>query len=279
VVGEGYTKHVHEAVSGLMAKYSLTSKDFTKAVLYAPDARRHADMARSLGFEATHVQDPLLTTVGHTGAAFAPMMLVAALEEAKPGDKLLFVNYSDAVDAYVLGVTEQIEKIRDRRGIKRHMESKAMLPNYGKYVHFCNLMEWEFERRPLDRGALTVTWRERKHIFSLHGQKCKCCGTIQIPPQTVCTWCQEKDQFEEIRLSDKRGTIFTFSTDERAMVPDLPNVLCIIDLEGGGRFFTRLTDRDPARIEVGMPVELTFRNMHDGAGIHNYYWLARPIRC
>jgi len=97
--------------------------------------------------------------------------------------------------------------------------------------------------------------------------------------QRVCTWCQAKDDFEEIRLSDKKGTIFTFSMDERAMVPDLPNVICIMDFDEGGRFYTRVTDRDPDKMEAGMKVELTFRKMHDGSGIHNYYWLARPVRC
>ncbi|MFC1966630.1 hydroxymethylglutaryl-CoA synthase [Chloroflexota bacterium] len=279
VQAEGYVAHVREAVSALFKKYGVTPKDFTKLVLYAPNARRHNEVVRNLGFDAkTQVQEPLFNTVGHTGAAFAPMMLVAALEEAKPGDRILYVNYGDGVDAYILGVTEQIENIRNRRGIKHHLASKSMLPTYEKYVRFRNLMEWEAERRPPDISSLPVLWRERNQILRLHGHKCRQCGTIQYPIQRVCTWCQTKDDFEEVRLSDKQGTIFTFSMDERAMVPELPNVICIVDLEGGGRFYTRVTDRDPGKIEVGMKVELTIRNMHDGSGLHNYFWLARPIR-
>lgn len=274
---EGYVAHVQEAVSALFKKYSLTPKDFTKVVLSAPNARRHTEVARKLGFDVnTQLQDPLFNTVGHTGAASAPMMLVAALEEAKPGDKLLFVNYGDGVDAYVLGVTEQIEKIRDRRGIKHHLASKMMLPTYGHYIRFRNLMQ---EERPEGTGQLNVLWRESNQILRFHGHKCRQCGAIQYPMQKVCNYCLAKGDFDEIRLSDKKGPIFTFSMDERAAVPDLPLVVIIVDLEGGGRFFTRLTDRDPKTIDVGMPVELTFRYMYDGAGIHNYFWLARPVRC
>jgi len=91
-------------------------------------------------------------------------------------------------------------------------------------------------------------------------------------------WCQTKDEFDEVRLSDKKGTIFTFSMDERAMVTVLPNVLVVADLDGGGRFYSQMTDRDPEKIEVGMPVELTFRKINEAGGIHNYFWKCRPVR-
>ena len=51
-------------------------------------------MARSLGFDPkTQVQDPLLTTIGNTGTASPMLMLATALEEAKPGDKILLASY------------------------------------------------------------------------------------------------------------------------------------------------------------------------------------------
>lgn len=277
---EGYVDHVREAVSHLLRKYDLDPKDFAKIVLNAPNARRHQEIARTLGFDVkAQLQDPLFNSVGDTRAASASMMLVAALEEAKAGDRILFVNYGDGVDAYVLKITEQIEKIRDRRGLARHLASKSMLPSYQSYVRYRNLMEWAIPQTPPDKSAATILWRERRQILRLHGHKCRRCGTIQYPMQRICTWCQAKDDFDEIKLSDKKGSIFTFSMDERAWIPELPNVICIMDFDGGGRFYTRVTDRDPEKIETGMRVELTLRNMHDGAGIHNYFWLARPIRC
>jgi hydroxymethylglutaryl-CoA synthase len=39
-----------------------------------------------------------------------------------------------------------------------------------------------------------------------------------------------------------------------------------------------MTDRDPDKVEDGMPVELTFRWMHSERGIRNYYWKCRPLR-
>ena len=38
----------------------------------------------------------------------------------------------------------------------------------------------------------------------------------------------------------------------------------------------QLTDVDPEQVEVDMPVELTFRKYHEGSGLQNYFWKARP---
>ena len=92
-------------------------------------------------------------------------------------------------------------------------------------------------------------------------------------------YCQADAEFlEEIPLSNERGTLFTFSMDERAPVPDPPNVLATVNLEGGGRFFSQMTDRDVNNIKVGMPMELTFRRIHDALGVHNYFWKCKPAR-
>jgi uncharacterized OB-fold protein len=207
------------------------------------------------------------------------MMLVAALEEARAGDMILFASYGDGCDAYILRVTDEIEKVRDRRGIRRHLESKAMLPGYGSYLRFRNMMEWEFDLRPPDTSSLNLLWRERNQLLRFRAQKCRRCGTIQYPKQYVCVQCQAKGDFDEVRLSDKKGELFSYSVDERAKVLVLPNVLAIVDFEGGGRFSSVMTDRDPKNLKVGMPVELTFRKIHEGSGIHNYYWKCRPVRC
>ncbi len=277
---EGYLKILKGAVSELMKRHGLTPKDFAKAVFYAPDSRRHQEMARSLGFDTkTQVQDPLLDTLGNTGTASVPMMLVAALEEAKPGDRILLASYGDGSEVYILQVTEQIEKVRNRRGIKRHLASKMMIPNYGKYVKYRDLMEWEPERRPERSSSLPIIWRERRGIFVLAGNKCRHCGKIQYPKERICNYCQAKDDFDEVKLSDKIGKVFTYSMDERAMVGELPSVLCIVDLEGGGRLMLVMTDRDVEKVEVNMDVEMTFRKFHDGGGFYNYFWKCRPIRC
>lgn len=66
--------------------------------------------------------------------------------------------------------------------------------------------------------------------------------------------------------------------DNLAVSVDPPSVIAVVNLDGGGRFSTTLTDRDPEKVYPDMPVELTFRRVHEGQGIHNYFWKCRPIR-
>ncbi len=281
---EGWEKILPEAIKGVMKKSGLGPKDFAKAVFNGADARSHGAIAGKVGLDPkTQVVAPLFDSVGDTGSATAPMTLVLALEDAKPGDKILFANYGDGADAYVLQVQPQIEKIRNRRAMKKHLASKAMLANYGIYLRMRDMMDWAPSVRPLRRSQVSFVWRERKAFYSAYGQKCKKCGGIQYPRQRACMYCMVEDQFEPVRLSDKKGKLFTYSIDERANEIILPLIRGVIDLDGGGRYYSQLTDRDPAKVEVGMPIELTFRLFFDGGregtGFRNYMWKARPVRC
>jgi len=279
IYAEGFQSNIVEAVKALFKQHNLTPKDFTKAVIFAPDSRRHSEIIKALGFDAkTQAQDPLFTTVGCTGAASGLMMLVAALETSKAGDRILFVNYGDGADVFVLKVTEAIEKSKIHRGIKGHLASKRALPNYERFLKYKNFMPQEPGRRPADLTSAVMLWRDRKMIFGLYGVKCKTCGRVQFPPQRVCVKCKTKDNFEDIRLSDKKGTLFTFCKDALAPTLDPPLVKVIVDFEVGGRISCHMTDRDPDAVNIGMPVEMTFRRIHDAASIHNYFWKARPIR-
>ena len=278
ILEHGYREKLGIAISALLEKTGLSVKDFAKVVYYAPDARSHQRMIKQLKLAPEQVQAPMFDAVGNTGAAFAPMMLVAALEEAKPGDRILWANYGDGADAFVLQVTDQIEKVRDRRGIKRHLESKMQIHNYEKYVRFRNLMQGEADRRPQYISSLPMIWRDRKQVLPLHGGRCRNCGNIQFPIQRICAYCQAKDNYEEVRLADKTATVFTFSMDERAVEVDPPRVWTISDFDDGGRIYCTMTDRDTEKIDIGMQVEMTFRKIHEGAGLNNYFWKCRPIR-
>lgn len=284
IIGEGYMATVREAISGILEKYSLTTEDISKAVFYAPDPRTHATLARSMGFGSSQVQDPLHTTVGNTGAASALMMLVAALEAAKAGDKILFVSYGDGADAFILQITEQITKLGERRGAKGHLEMKRMLPSYQRYLQFRNLVEMEVPSLPEPISpSPVVMWRDRKKNLALCGVKCKQCGTVQYPPQRVCMNCQAKDQFEDYRFSDKKGKLYTFGPNYfLTRYPDPPEIYSFIDVDGGGRLLLIMTDRDPDEVKIDMPVEFTFRRLYEGRGtgkgISNYYWKCKPVR-
>ncbi len=276
----GYLDIAAKAVSALLQKSKLSAKDFTRAVFAAPNPRMHGELPRRLGFDPkTQVTDSLFANMGNTGCAYPLMLLVAALEESKPGDRLLLSSYGNGSDAFVLSVSKQIDKVEGRRGMKAHLASKRIVDDYRIYLQWRGLLT--FEAQPTPPGgfiSMSALWRDRNQAFPLHGLKCKACGNVHYPPQRVCPKCRTKDQFEEIRLSDKKGKLFTFSADYLCSRRETPRVTAIVDFEGGGRMATIMTDRVLEEIQVGMPVEMSFRRLATQDGIHNYGWRSTPLR-
>jgi hydroxymethylglutaryl-CoA synthase len=114
--------------------------------------------------------------------------------------------------------------------------------------------------------------------LALHGSKCKQCSRVQFPVERLCPYCGSKDNFAEVRLSDKKGKIVSFNADYVAITVDPPNVMTQVDFDGGGRIQCTMTDRVVEEVDVDMLVEMTLRRMHEGGNFLNYYWKSRPIR-
>ena len=282
VIEHGYTENMEKAIAGLLHKNALSVKDITTAVLYAPTSRAQQGLARRLGFDIrTQLQDLLIDNVGIAGCAHALLMLVAALQEAKTGDRILVASYGSGCDAFLLSVTEEIEKVKgNRRRVKGYLNSKKPLSSYARYLSYKGLLEPQpgepFRLFP----AATTSWRERNWAMRMHASKCKNCGTVTFPIERVCYNCRSKDNFEEVRLSDKRARVFTFTLDNLAGGsddPTVPQTGVEFDYENT-RTYLPMTDCDPSDVKIDMPVELTFRRMYEGAGMYNYFWKCRPVR-
>jgi len=283
---EGYNKFIPEAISALLKKCALSIKDFAKVIYPCIHPRAHAALARRLGLEPAQIQDPLFTSVGDTGVVSPLLMLLAALEEAKAGDKLLVASYGNGGDALFFQVTDEITRITNRSKIKRSLDLKKELTSYEKYVSFRNVLPIEKGMRGEEYESyftpIMRQWRERRAILALCGSRCRRCGTPQYPPQRVCVkpHCGAIDEMEPYRFSDKRGRLFTYTVDNLAYSPSPPQIYGVIDFEGGGRYWFDLTDCDPDSLKTGMLVEMTFRRKYvdRGRGIHTYFWKAIPAR-
>jgi hydroxymethylglutaryl-CoA synthase len=277
VYEEGYLKVLPQAVKSFLEKYGLSAQDITKAVFYGPDLRRHRQLVNALGFKREQVQDALFDRLGNTGAAFVPMLLVAALEDASPGDKVLVGAYGDGADVLLLKVTDNIKNITGKWGIRRSLASK-MPVNPADYKAFKEFASADPER--FGGAAASVIARERDAIYALRGVKCLTCGTVQYPPQRVCTKCRTKDNYEPYSFADKKGKVFTFTLKHGGDIPPFarPMVDTMVDFEGGGRALFGMTDMLADKVKVGMDVEMSFRTLGAGGGIHNYFWRCMPPR-
>lgn len=281
IADEGYFPVMQDTISGLMSSESLKPDDISRIMFSASDPRQHAKLAQKLGFNDSQIQVPFFSEIGHMGTAGILVMLNAALEEAKPGDRIILANYGDGADAFVLRITEAIKDFPFKPSIKEQLKKNRSI-DYGTYLDWRDLL-------PLDRGSLpprdplslATRWRERKIISTLTGVKCRSCGTPQIhiigQNIRVCVQCQSKDNFDEYVFSNKKATLFTYAIDNLQPTRNPPGVNGAIDFEGGGRLLCELTDYDLEKVKIGMPVEMTFRKLTEGDAVINYFWKAKPL--
>src|SRR4030043_179786 len=116
IIEHGYIENMSKAISGLLKKQNLLPGSITKAVLYAPTARTQQQLARQLGFDPkTQLQDVLSNNLGVCGCAHSLLLLAAALETAREGDKFLVASYGDGSDAFLIEVTAQVDKVKTGR--------------------------------------------------------------------------------------------------------------------------------------------------------------------
>ena len=279
-IEEGLERIMGEAVSGFIEKEGVSVKDVAKLALYSPDARRHGQLARHLGFQPEQVQDPLFGRMGNTGAAFSLMLLAGALEDGSPDQLLLTVAYGDGSDVLGFRTTSKIGERGHGLGVSGFLDSGQVLDSYETYAKWRNVWLTDSSSRRPDPQSPSVTalWRESDQNIKFHGGVCNQCGYVQYPPQRVCVECQSRDDSTPIRLSDKLGTVFTYSLDYLAGTVDTPLAVVVVDFEPGGRVLCMMTDREVGEVQIGMPVQMSFRKLRVVNGIHNYYWKAVPLR-
>lgn len=279
---EGYQKVMRQAVSSTLQKYGLAPADIAQVALNAPNARQLKSLTQKLGFdEKTQVRDLLQAAVGDTGCAGALMSLVAALERAAAGEKILLACYGNGCDVAVIQTTARAGSL-ERRGVQRHLAAKMAMKNYEQYLRLRELLPLQPPARPpleIKTPSPAAQLREVPWELRLTGTKCRKCGTPQYPAQRVCVTCHTKDEMAPYRFTDVPAKVFSFSHDYLMQSIDPPVTVTFVDFEGGGRIMCDMTDRDPAAIEVGLPLEMTFRRLYYVNGIYNYWWKCQPVRC
>jgi hydroxymethylglutaryl-CoA synthase len=273
---QGYAKFISEAISALLKKCKLEAKDIARLAYPCLNLRQHATIGKRLGFQPEQIQEPLFTAIGEAGTASPLILLVAMLEDAKPGDSIIITSYGKGAEALLFKVTGEIEKVRDKKRLKKQLALKRELTSYEKYLAFRGLIPVEVGvNGEVALTQLPLTWRERKAVLALYGSKCQRCGTPQYPPQRICVNpdCGAVDEMEDYCFSDKKGVVFSYTADHVASSIDPPLLYGMIDFDGGGRFVFEITDCEHDSVKVGMPVEMSLRRKYldEPRGIHGYF--------
>ncbi|MBI3795659.1 MAG: OB-fold domain-containing protein [Deltaproteobacteria bacterium] len=270
----GYQASLVAVGKALLQKQGVQPQDCAKIILPSPDGRAHVNAAKRLGFQDAQIHNPLFQEVGACGSAAPFLLLAAALETAKPGDRLLVLAYGDGADGVLLQVTEEISKRSLSRALSDHLSEKRL---YSSYQIYKKMREYYAENEDGADLSNVFLAKEEKQNVRLYGTHCLRCGTRQYPLARVCIACRNHDSLQEVPL-EHAGQVFTFTRDHLYVAPDSPTIMSVVDLNQGGRLYIQMTDVDPEDVHIGDEVVLTLRRRKEGPTMHHYYWKCRPAR-
>jgi 3-hydroxy-3-methylglutaryl CoA synthase len=280
---EGYSKIVPATVRALLEKTGVSASEIAHFIMPCPFAKLDQGIAKQCGIDPARTRDNLAATVGDSGAAHALLMLVHALESAKPGEKILVTQFGQGCEALLFEATVAISDLPKRNGVTGALSRRKEETNYLKYLGFNGLIELEKGMRAeIDkRTALTVQYRKSDMLLGLVGGKCRVCGTAQFPKSRVCVNpnCKAVDSQDDHGFSEKQGEVLSWSADFLTYSMDPPNHYGMITFPEGGRLMADITDVEQGQVDSGTRVRMSFRvkDRDEKRGFVRYFWKAVPV--
>ncbi len=279
----GYGRIIPEVVNGLFEKLGITMDDVDKLVYPCIFKRDHRNIAAQLGATSEKLVDNMHEVCGETGTAHPFIMFISALEEARPGDRILMIGFGQGANALLFEVTENSTRLAERNGVVGSLANKKTMGNYLKWLKFRDLIQTEMGIRAEapTQTATTVLWRKNKMILGLVGGKCKECGTPQFPKMDICVNpdCGAFYTQEDYEFADVPARVKTFTGDMLSVSVDPPAIYGMVQFEGGGRLVADFTDCELDDLKVGLPVQMAFKRkgVDKERGFVNYFWKAVPV--
>ncbi|WP_425062703.1 hydroxymethylglutaryl-CoA synthase family protein [Pyruvatibacter mobilis] len=279
---EGYSKIVPKAIAAVLEKTGVSAGDIDHFVLPCVFPRLPQSLAKKAGIDPEKVRDNLALQCGEAGAAHGLVMLVHALQDAKPGDKILALQFGQGCDALIFEATDLIGSMADKRGITGSLAQGRQEDNYMKLLVFNGLVEWEQGMRAEqdNKTALTTLYRNEDMIMGLVGGRCTKTGTVQFPRSRISVNPNDHtvDTQEPYKFAEKKAKILSWSADFLSASKNPPNHYGMITFEEGGRIMMSFTDVIPGTVDSGMEVDLAFRihSKDDRRGFTRYFWKAVP---
>jgi hydroxymethylglutaryl-CoA synthase len=250
------------------AARSEVSDPATTAVLVAPLPRAAASVARAGGL-APPISSPVDDEIGFTGVAAALLELPFKLAGAHAGQRVVVGAAGDGASAFVARVVAP-----DRlASIAAALTSRIKARKPASAGLFQRLRGQLSTGRIDPSTSEVLLHRESAASLSLLGSRCTECSALDFPPRRVCQHCGAADRYDREALP-RAGVLYTFTTEYLFPVPTNTLVMGVVDL-GEARFYTQVADADPEECQLGAPVSLVLRRLHNGGGIPHYFWKAQ----
>lgn len=105
-------------------------------------------------------------------------------------------------------------------------------------------------------------------------QECSDCQTRDFPPKPWCVECGSRRLSWVEAIGTGEVYAHTAATAVMMNLPgwqaELPLILCLIDLEDGGRMYGQLTGCKPEEVTIGMRVKVYFEPISEEAGVPKF---------
>jgi hydroxymethylglutaryl-CoA synthase len=280
---EGYLKIVPKAVAGVLASTGVAASDITHFCMPGTLPKIAAGVAKRCGLPEAAVRSNLAEVCGDTGSAHALLLLAAALEDAKPGDRILVAGFGEGCDALLFEATPALANARRGLGVKGHLARRREENNYLRHLAFGGMLTLERGMRAeVDKAtALSIHGRNRDMLQGLVGGRCTACGTFQYPRQRYCVnpGCNALDSQADAGFAEATGQVMSYTADSLTYSPDPPTYFGMIVFDQGGRMMMDFTEIDAATLAVGLPMRMVFRikDADSNRGFKRYFWKAAPL--
>jgi hydroxymethylglutaryl-CoA synthase len=110
----GYFLHVREALKGILAETKVKLTEIDHVVLHMPNAKFPLKIAKEFKITREQMQSGFIVpTIGNTYSACSLLGLIAVLEGAKKGQKILLVSYGSGAgsDAFLFTMLKDGERL------------------------------------------------------------------------------------------------------------------------------------------------------------------------
>lgn len=279
---EGYLKIAAEGLKDALAKFGMAGKDIAHCAIAICAAKAGEAIAKKAGLAPETLIDPMVAQVGDTGVGHSSLLLAAALEKAKPGEKILVLDFGQGIDVLLFEATAALADRPARPGVAGALTRGVADENYMRYLFHRGLL-------PLERGAraefdqkqpASTLYRNRKAVLGLIGGRCTRTGSVQFPKSEISINPNDHavGTQEDYPLADRPALILTCTADTLTYTPDPPNYYGAVDFEGGGRITVEFADVDGTDIDVGQPMRMVFRikAVDELRHFNRYFWKAAP---
>jgi 3-hydroxy-3-methylglutaryl CoA synthase len=267
------------AIADALKQAGLTPSQVNHLIVAGLHARAVNRTVKAAGTPAEAATDNLMASIGNAGTAQAGILLADALDRAGPDEIVLLVVLADGATALALRTTEALNSHRQPQPVAAQIAAGNSALEYATFLSWRGFLDREPPRRPdPEPVAAPPAQRRADWKFGLVASKCTQCGTRSLPPDRVCKQCHAVDEMAPEPIADVPATVTTYTVDRLAYTPSPPMLMVVIDFDGGGRMRCQLTDAAEDEVRAGLRVEMTFRRLITAAGVHNYFWKARPIR-